>query len=185
MNLLETNAESYLSIKRGDTFRLTFKFNSPGSNQPLDLTGSSARLSLKSVRSGLSAIDATTDNGLLILIPLLGTVKLDIPAQYMNIDAGRYQFDLELTLSNGTVISSDTRYVNIVQDITSVTISNTSGYSGVIPVSMFSGYSGISGYSGYSGLSVANGVTIAPIEGMTATNVQMALEELYRLIVPG
>ncbi len=134
MNLIPSNSQ-YLSIKRGDTLRLNFIFNTDD-NILLNLTDCTARLHLKSLRSNVLIIDATTENGLLTIEPEEGLVKLLVPAQdMMHAPIGRHKYDLELSFSDGTILSSTTNILEIITDITA------DQEQALIPY-------GISGYSG-------------------------------------
>ncbi len=162
MNLIGGETQ-YLLVKRGDTLKLNFVFNVPDSDIPLDLTGCTARLYLKFLRTNALIVDASTENGLLVIEPEAGLVKLEVPAYEMtNAPIGRHKFDLELTFPDGSVLSSETNTLEIVKDVTAeyeqAIIPSQSGSSGVIGYSGYSGRSGWSGYSGAIGISGYSGI---------------------------
>lgn len=101
--------------KLGDTLSLDFEYTDEETNLPLNLTGCTFRLSIKNSRTNELAVMATTSNGLLQLEPELGKIKLEL---IVNFSAGNYVYDIEMTMPNGEVISSDTCYLEIVQDVT-------------------------------------------------------------------
>lgn len=106
-------------LKRGDSLLLNFEYTDYETNLPLNLSECSFRLYIRNVRTNNLVIAATSDNGLLIVEPLCGIVKLIVPA-HMTVDLipGRYMYDLELTAVDGTVTSSETNYIEVTQDVT-------------------------------------------------------------------
>lgn len=118
MNLID-DLSQHLTAKRGDTLILSFTYNIIDSDELLDLTGYSARLQVKSLRTNEMIINASTDNGLLTIELNTSTITLIVPAEDMAlVPLGRYKFDLEITTPDQTVLSTDTEYLEIVQDIT-------------------------------------------------------------------
>jgi hypothetical protein len=103
-----------ISVKRGDNFRAKFYFTESGG--PANLTGCSARMQIRD-RYLTLFVEASTDD-YLIVDPEVGTVDADIPESVMTIPTGQYQADVQLTYDDGTVRSSDTFKVKVIQDIT-------------------------------------------------------------------
>ncbi len=113
------NISQHLIVKRGDTLICNFTYNAIDNNEPIDLAGCSARLHVKFLRTNEIFIDASTENGLLIIELNTSTITLIVPATDMVLfPLGRYKFDLELTLPDQTVFSTDTEYLEIIQDVT-------------------------------------------------------------------
>ena len=109
--------EQLIEFKRGDTIALNFKFTDC-ENKSIDLTNCTARLQIRFVNIGELTV-AATDEDMLTIIPQFGEVVLSIPANLSkNFTVGRHSFDLEVTFYDGTVISSETKYINIIKDIT-------------------------------------------------------------------
>jgi hypothetical protein len=110
---------TYISVKRGDTLRINFIWTEEISETPLNLTNCTARLHLKNARTKELLIDANTENGLLTVEGLTGLIQLNVTAEEMeDVPIGRHIFDLELTFTDGSVLSSETRTIEIIQDIT-------------------------------------------------------------------
>lgn len=88
-----------VTLFRGDTFTRAWTF-------PLDLTGATAKLDVRSASDGLVHA-ASTDNGqitITIVSPTSSTVALRIDAEYTATWAvGVYEFDLEITYATGIV----------------------------------------------------------------------------------
>ncbi len=102
-------------LKRGDTWTLTFVVGQALGGPPLDLTGGSAALQ---VRHPLTeALVAVPDS--VVLTPLTGTVTLTFgPATTRAVAVGTYLTDLELTLADGQVRSSQTLTLSVIADQT-------------------------------------------------------------------
>ncbi len=106
-------------FKRGDTLLLNFEYTDSDTNLPLDLTGCAFRLYIKNVRTGELAVAATTANDLLQVDPELGRIRLNVPP-HLTVDfiPGRHMYDIEMTDTSGAVFSSETNYIEIIQDVT-------------------------------------------------------------------
>ncbi len=110
---------SHISVKRGDTLKINFIWSEENTNIPLNLTGCSARLHIRNSRTKELLIDANTDNGRLTIEGALGLIKLVIDSDDMaNLPIGLHVFDLELIFTDGSVLSSETQNLEILQDIT-------------------------------------------------------------------
>lgn len=135
MNLIGVESH-YLTIKHGNTLQLTFDCNEPNSEDSLDLTGHTARLQLRFLRNNALIIDATTDNGLLLIDnPESGLIKLSVPAlEMMHSPLGRHKFDLEVTTPDNSVFSSGMYVLDILKSVTAEYeqgTPGTPGYSGI------------------------------------------------------
>jgi len=105
---------------KGDTFNeVIFTINQlvSGTTQPMDLTGASARMHFKLTPQSLAALEMTTANSKLAIIDATAG-KLAIVKQVIDIAAGHYQFDLEVTLQSGDVYTVIAGELTIKQDIT-------------------------------------------------------------------
>ena len=106
---------STLSVKRNDSLRAVLSFTEDGA--AANLSGCTARLQIRVKRVGTLLLDCSTTDYLTI-DGLAGTVTVDVPASEMDIQTGKHEADLELTYADGTVRSSDTFIVTVLQDIT-------------------------------------------------------------------
>lgn len=127
-----------LCVKRGDTWQGVFKWVNASDGSAYDLTDATARLQVRApiaaaqafVRSRLPAsgvrdydtpiLDLTTDpDGGLTVSGDLGYVYVRVEAAEMELlEPGSYELDQELTLPDGTVKSTETLTLNIVEDVT-------------------------------------------------------------------
>lgn len=106
-----------IEFKRGDTIALNFKFTDC-ENEPINLSNCIARLQIRFVKTNTLTI-STTSNDMLTISPDLGEILMTIPPNFTKtFNIGRHAFDLEVTFYEGTVISSETKYIDIITDIT-------------------------------------------------------------------
>lgn len=132
-SVAEVNIEAY----RGDTFnKLLFRVRDveDGQQTPADISGSQFTLQIR-VRPQAPTEVATFDNSFFVLglsndakdyyeqnsIPTgskVDEVYINIPAQNMRLDAGRYFYDLEFKLSNGEILTPIRGRFEIIQDVT-------------------------------------------------------------------
>lgn len=106
-----------IQILRGDTWRRAWLLSQPA-GAPVDLTGATARLHLRS-SSGTLAVEATVDNGRIVITPLDGRIALSVPAAVMAAVApGSYVADLEVTFADGTVRTIERLAVTVMGDAT-------------------------------------------------------------------
>ena len=105
-------------IKRGDTWKATLSWFDGA--YPLDLTGATVRLQLRTKKVYSVVLDVSTASGeLTVPEPLNGQVKLEVPAATMEaIAPSVYWCDGQATLADGSVQSSATFEVEVHQDIT-------------------------------------------------------------------
>jgi len=102
--------------KRGDTWRQVFYWKQGSeSGPPVDLSGCTARLQLKD-KSKLLILDATA---YLTIDPINGSLQTDVPAsETVLFPLESLYFDIELTFPDGSVQSTETMRLQIVEDIT-------------------------------------------------------------------
>jgi len=105
-------------VKRGDTWRQPFYWRQGSANgSPVDLTGCAFRMH---VRDSLGALILDCTDSLAVA-PEDGevTVEIDIP-ETIAIPRKPYKFDIEVTWPDGSVRSTATAYLNVIQDETYV-----------------------------------------------------------------
>ena len=105
---------SILTIKRGDTWKVTFTYKQPDGS-PLDLTGCSARLQVRSKSNGELLLSADTTLGGLTLTPAEGLLTLTAATD--DLPVGSHEFDLEMTYADGSIQSTDTMILKVLADI--------------------------------------------------------------------
>jgi hypothetical protein len=105
-----------IKVKRGDTWIQNFKWAIDG--EVLPLTNTTARLELRQKNVPTPFLSLSQGAGLTIN-GAAGEIDLRVEASVMNTLApGNYYSDLEVTFLDGTVRSTDTFVVEIVEDIT-------------------------------------------------------------------
>jgi len=104
-----------LTVKRRDSLRAVFSFLED--NAPANLSGCTARMQIRTKLGSILLLDCST-NDYLAISGVAGTVTVSVPAALMDIQTGSHQADIELTYADGTVRSSDTFTVAVLQDIT-------------------------------------------------------------------
>ena len=105
-----------VQTKKGDNLQAVFPFTADG--VAVNLNGCTAKMQLRTTDLGLVAT-ATTDDGSLSVDGAAGEVTSNIPAATMaNVAPGQYLADIQLTYLDGTVKSSDTFVVLVLQDYT-------------------------------------------------------------------
>lgn len=106
-----------LTLKRGDTWRAVFTWTQ--GDDPVDLTGCTARLMVRARRADELLLDLTSPDGGLTLTPLTGVVTvLATAAQTATLPVGTHVFDLELTYPDGSVQSTETAFLTVLEDVT-------------------------------------------------------------------
>lgn len=98
------SAEHNFTIEQGTTFSTTFQWKD-SEGVSMNLTGYKARLQARKSFSAPDAlIDATTENGLISLVPDTGEVNITLPASLTTgFNWRRAFYDLELVSSAGVV----------------------------------------------------------------------------------
>lgn len=107
-----------LRLKRGDTWSTTWTW-AQSTGDPVDLTGCTARLQVRDRRTKELLASASTTTGELTITPATGVVSCTIdPDVTKDFPIKTCAVDLELTYSDGTVQSTDTVYLVVVEDVT-------------------------------------------------------------------
>jgi len=93
-----------ITIEQGTTVRIPFVWKDE-TGEVVNLTGYKARMQARrSISSASPVIDATTENGLLLIEPEQGRIWLDIPATTTaTFDWPRARYDLEVESASGVV----------------------------------------------------------------------------------
>lgn len=104
------------TLKRGDTWAQAFAWKQGlETGLPVDLTDCTARLQL---RDKTDALILDVSEYLTIDGPA-GTVTLSVPASATEaFPVAKLQFDIELTWPNGTVQSTETMFLKVIEDVT-------------------------------------------------------------------
>jgi len=100
----------------GDTWQMGWQILDANS-VPLDLTGASVRLHIRS-KSGQLMLDANTTNDKITVNGPNGRIDLNVPYSETNIQAGTYLFDLEVTHSNNVRVTYDKGEWVVLHDMT-------------------------------------------------------------------
>lgn len=105
-------------LKRGDTWRIQHNFIQENGN-PVDLTGCTARQSLRKEEDDLSVLTITSIDSEIIITPLTGIVVSVFEAtDTAGLDVSRYYTDLEITYSDGSIESTPTYIIDCLLDET-------------------------------------------------------------------
>jgi hypothetical protein len=118
-----------ITVKRGDTWKWPFYYyqkEEDGSKSPIDLTACTARLKA-APKNGEPVLYATVApdpldedvNGEVTITPADGLVLVTfLPAVTQGVSPGKYYSDLEMTWADGSVQSSVTFLIIVLEDIT-------------------------------------------------------------------
>jgi hypothetical protein len=114
-----------ISIIRGDTWLQQFWWHQESETGPaLDLSGCRARLQLREFVTDallLDIGDEPSETGVLEIDGLAGRVDLRVSAAATALfPVGLHSFDLEMRYADGTVMSTETVYLNVIKDQTHV-----------------------------------------------------------------
>ena len=102
---------------KGDTFN-GVEFTLEVNSLPVDLTNASIKMYLKTQSKACDVVAKfTTDNGKLTITDAVNGV-FQFDNQIININAGTYDYDIEITLNNGTIKTYIKGTWKILQDIT-------------------------------------------------------------------
>ena len=104
------------TIKRGDTWSQTFAWKQGSeTGDPVDLTGCTARCQVRD-RADALILDGSE---FLTVSGVEGTVAILVPASETEaFHVAKLQFDIELTFPNGTVQSTETMILRVLEDVT-------------------------------------------------------------------
>jgi hypothetical protein len=103
-------------LKRGDTWRLVFTYTD-AAGAPVDLSGASAHMQLRTAADGTVLLDWDTAGTELVIATNTVTLTVD-PTDTADLTVGTYVSDLEITYPDGTVDSTDTFKIEVEADIT-------------------------------------------------------------------
>jgi hypothetical protein len=111
---------NFTDITRGDTYKgATLTVTNITTTLPIDLTGVSIKMQLK--KCGMNnvpyALELSTANGILTITDAVNGV-FEIGQFSMNIEAGKYDYDLQFTFAGGVVQTYMYGTWNVVNDIT-------------------------------------------------------------------
>ncbi|NSW46216.1 MAG: BppU family phage baseplate upper protein [Bacteroidales bacterium] len=101
---------------KGDTFK-GCRFTVNVNNAPLNLTGCQIRMHLRTNPLHDSKYELSTINGKIVIIDTINGI-FEIPEQIIDIPAGNYYYDIEITFPDGKVKTYINGRFEIVQDIT-------------------------------------------------------------------
>lgn len=112
-------AQYDIEIEQGATHSESFTWED-GNGTPVNLTGYKARMQFrKSATSTEKLLDASTENGLIVLTPLEGAVSITLPASLTSAFSwAQARYDLELESSDGTVVRLVEGAVTVSKEIT-------------------------------------------------------------------
>jgi hypothetical protein len=100
----------------GDTWQMGWQILD-ANGVPLDLTGASVRLHIRT-KSGQLMLNASTTNGKITVDGPNGRIDLNVPYSETSIQAGTYLFDLEVTHSNNVRVTYDKGEWVVLHDMT-------------------------------------------------------------------
>ena len=113
-----------IEIKRGDTWTRLFSWRTYDTDAIIDLTGCTARLQLRRPRTDYVSLELTSDGqststGTLEIDGPSGNIAARAEAYVMaELTPGSYLADLEVTFTDGSVVSTDTFIVKVLEDVT-------------------------------------------------------------------
>lgn len=112
-------AQYDFTIEQGTTHTETFVWEDPN-GVPVNLAGYKARMQArKTVTSPDKLIDATTENGLLVVTPAAGKIEFKAPATLTATFAfSQARYDLELESADGTVYRLVEGAITISKEVT-------------------------------------------------------------------
>lgn len=104
------------TLKRGDTWNQVFLWKQGSeTGDPVDLTGCTARCQIRN-RAGTLLLDCTP---YLTVDGANGAVSVLVPAsETAGLPIGKLFFDIELTFPDGTVQSTETVMLRVLEDVT-------------------------------------------------------------------
>lgn len=104
-----------VKVFRGDTWKRAWVLKDDGDN-PVDLSGVSARLHVRD-QAGAKVAEASTADGRLVVQPAQGRVDMTVPAAAMALAPGAYRFDLEITTAGGDVHTLEQSTLVVLEDM--------------------------------------------------------------------
>ena len=106
-----------LKVYRGDTFHYEVLWRDEAGD-PIDITGSSAKLQIRINHRSEDAILTLTDGDGLTINGANGQVDIDMTAEQTEIETLDNVYDLELVLANGDVVTLMQGKLTIYEDVT-------------------------------------------------------------------
>jgi hypothetical protein len=104
------------TVKRGDTWSFIFVWRQD--NTIIDLTGASARMQLRERRTKELVASISTDDSI-IIEGAAGKITANFPPILTKlVEAGQYVTDIEVTFTDGSVVSSQTVQLSVEEDVT-------------------------------------------------------------------
>lgn len=104
------------SVKRGDTWSFVFIWRQDST--VIDLTDCSARMQLRERRTKELVASISTDDSITIDGPA-GKITATFPTSLTKlVEAGQYITDIEITFTDGAVVSSQTVQIVVEEDVT-------------------------------------------------------------------
>jgi hypothetical protein len=105
-----------VKLYRGDTWTRAWELRDAAGN-PIDLTGSSARLQVRDA-AGAVVISASTADGRLTITHASGRIDMLVPYAATGIAPGSYRFDLEVTHAIGLRRTYEQDMLVVLEDLT-------------------------------------------------------------------
>lgn len=103
-------------IYRGDSWERSWVIKT-AAGTPIDLTGASARLQVRTT-GGALVLAVTSSDAALTITPLSGRIDLAVPyADTEGLAAGSYRFDLEVTYADGRRRTYEANTLTILEDV--------------------------------------------------------------------
>ena len=112
--------DSTLKIKRGDTWQQRFDWVQASNNLPVNLSNCTAKMDIVAIRGNEVAISISTASSpsVITIDGPNGIVTLRVEADdTADLKPGEYKTDLQITFPDGTVLSTDTFFIKIIEDV--------------------------------------------------------------------
>lgn len=104
------------SHTRGDSWVRTFLFKD-SAKKVIDITGATVRAFLRNA-AGDVVVSATNENGFFVVTGTEGKITLNVPGDQMELELGVYRYDVEVTFSDGRILTIDKNKIHITEDLT-------------------------------------------------------------------
>lgn len=117
-----TNGNCGMPCERGATFYKKFNWSTesaPDTYIPVDLTGFTAKMKIKTDFGGTEITELNTANSKIVLGGVLGDIELKLTSnETLALPAGNYRYDLELTSPTAEVTRLIEGYFEVKDGIT-------------------------------------------------------------------
>lgn len=113
--------DSIIKLKRGDTWLQRFDWVQASNNLPVNLSECTAKMDIVSTRGNevFMSISTSSSPSSITIDGPNGIVNLRVEADdTAGLRPGEYKTDLQITFPDGTVKSTDTFYIKIIEDVT-------------------------------------------------------------------